>query len=160
MAKENTVSIQINPQDLNKVISLLGEVQTILKPYLIALTPEERKELPKMSDKTTPFVEKALEYAKSNPEFAPAYLNINELSIDVKAVNDLTSIVRPVEMLNENLNDTILLSGSEAYSAALTFYNSVKQAAKMNVPNAKSIYEDLKKRFEGQGRKKENGKTE
>jgi hypothetical protein len=30
----------------------------------------------------------------------------------------------------------------------------------MNVPNAKPIYEDLKKRFEGQGRKKENGKSE
>jgi hypothetical protein len=160
MAKENTVSIQIKPEDLNKVIGLLGEVQTILKPYLIALTPEDRKELPKMSDKTTPFVEKALEYAKSNPEFAPAYLNINELSIDVKAVSDLTSVARPVEMLNDNLNDTILLSGSEAYTAALTFYNSIKQAAKMNVPNAKPIYEDLKKRFEGQGRKKENGKSE
>jgi len=50
--------------------------------------------------------------------------------------------------LCDNLPDTEMLSGSEAYVAALTYYNSVKQAAKMNVPSAKAIYEDLRKRFE------------
>jgi len=50
------------------------------------------------------------------------------------------------------LNDTIMLSGSEAYVAALAFYKSVKVAASMNVAGAQPIYEDLKKRFEGQGR--------
>jgi hypothetical protein len=46
------------------------------------------------------------------------------------------------------------MSGSEAYTAALAYYNSVKQAAKMNVPNAKSIYKDLKQRFEKRIEKK------
>jgi hypothetical protein len=36
---------------------------------------------------------------------------------------------------------------------ALSYYNSVKQAAKVNAPEAKAIYEDLRKRFEKQGRK-------
>jgi hypothetical protein len=31
--------------------------------------------------------------------------------------------------------------------SALTYYNSVKQAAKTNVPNAKTIQEELAKRF-------------
>lgn len=41
-----------------------------------------------------------------------------------------------------------MVAGSEAYSAALTYYNTVKQANNMNIPGAKVIYEDLKKRFE------------
>jgi hypothetical protein len=48
----------------------------------------------------------------------------------------------------DNLRDTQMLAGSDAYTAALAYYNSVKQAAKMNVPNAKTIQEELGKRFE------------
>ncbi len=157
MNKENLVSIEIKPNDLTKILSLLTEVDSILKPYLIALTPEERKELPKMSDKTIPFVEKALEYAQSNPQFAPAYMSVPELKIDLTAVGDLTQVIRSVEALYENLSDTIMLSGSKAYVASLTFYNSIKQAAKLSIPNAKPIYDDLSKRFESQKKKKEDG---
>lgn len=156
MPKENSVSIQIKPADLKQVLTLLAEAEAILKPYLIALTPEERKEIPKMSDKTIPFVEKALEYAQTNPQLNPPYLSVPELKIDLEAVSDLTQVIRPVEALYENLSDTIMLSGSEAYVAALTFYNSVKQAAKLNIPNAKPIYDDLSKRFEAQKKKRED----
>ena len=45
------------------------------------------------------------------------------------------------------------LSGSEAYVASLAFYNSVKQAAKINIPGAKAISEDLKLRFTRQAKK-------
>jgi hypothetical protein len=155
MNKENLVSIEIKPNDLKQILTLLTEIKGILKPYLIALTPEERKDLAKMSDKTVPFVEKALEYAQANPQFAPAYMSVPELKIDLAAVNDLTQVIRPVEALYENLSDTIMLSGSEAYVAALTFYNSVKQAAKLSIPNAKPIYDDLSKRFDAQKKKRE-----
>ena len=40
-----------------------------------------------------------------------------------------------------------MMAGSEAYIASLSYYNSVKMAAKLNVPGAKPIYDDLKKRF-------------
>jgi hypothetical protein len=40
-----------------------------------------------------------------------------------------------------------LLAGSEAYQAALSFYNYVKVLAAQDVPNAKAVYEELKKRF-------------
>jgi hypothetical protein len=147
MAKENSVSIKITPDDLTKITDSLIIVEETLAKYLISLTPDERKEIPKMSDKTTPFVEKTLDYAEKETKFAPAYLDVPGLRTDIEAVNGLTKIHRTIEMLNQNLSDTIMLSGSEAYIAALSYYNSVKQAAKMNVPGAETIYDDLKKRF-------------
>jgi hypothetical protein len=39
-----------------------------------------------------------------------------------------------------------MLAGSEAYHAALTFYNAVKRAAADDVPGAKAVYEALKAR--------------
>lgn len=149
-SNENVVSIVIPSGDLQQVIIKLQEISNILKPYLIALTPEDRKTIAKMSDKTLPFVEKALDYAQSNPEFTPAYMSVPELQIDMKAVQDMTTILQYMIPICDNVSDTEMLSGSEAYLAALTYYNSVKHAAKMNVPSAKAIYDDLSKRFETQ----------
>ena len=50
--------------------------------------------------------------------------------------------------VQKEARDTISCQRAEAYVVALGNYNSVKQAAKMDVPGAKGIYEDLRKRFE------------
>lgn len=147
-SNENVVSVQIPEKDLETIMKKAQELQNLLKPYLIALRPEERQRGLKMSDKSLPFVEKAAEYAKTCPDFTPPYMEVEELAIDIKAVNDLTQVYRQVDQLCQGLNDTIMQSGSEAFAEALAYYNSVKQAAKMNRPNAKAVYEDLKKRFE------------
>jgi len=151
MTIENRVSIVIPPEVKQTVLLKLTEVDELLKPFLIALNVDERKALPKMADGSTPFVEKTLAYCKTNPQFMPTYVNIPELEIDFNAVTDLTEFSRICDKLTSGLSDTITLSGSEAYVASLSYYNSVKNAAKMNVPGAKAIYEDLKKRFENQG---------
>lgn len=148
MSKENVVSIEIPKKELQEVLAQVKEVKAKLRSYLISLQPSQRKELAKMSDKTFPFVEKVVEYVQSNPEFIPPYMQTEELFIDFKAFGDLKQVFREVEQLCKNLDDTMMMSGSEAYVSALAYYHSVKQAAKMNVPNAKSIYEDLKQRFE------------
>lgn len=145
---ENVVSTEIPYKQLNDIVTKTQELKGLLKPYLIALNPEDRKRGLKMSDKSLPFVEKAAEYAKSRTEFTPPFMEVNELAIDLKAVNDLTQVYREVDQLCKDLNDTIMQSGSEAFAEALAYYNSVKQAAKMNRPQAKAVYEDLKKRFE------------
>ena len=148
MSLENIISIEPAQETLDTVQAAVQTASDSLAPFLVSLTPEQRKELPKMSDKSTPFVEKALSYAASEPKLFPAYLDVEELKKDVNAVAALTTIYRSLAQLTEQLNDTITLAGSEAYVAALAFYNSVKQAAKMNVPGAKTIYDDLKKRFD------------
>ena len=147
MVAENIVSIAFSEEDKTTVRDALTTLTNVLDNYLVALQPEERMELPKMSDGSTPFVHKALTYAEGNAGLAPAYLNVPELRRDVEAVETLQEFSRKLSQLNENLGDTIMLAGSEAYSAALTFYHSVKQASKINVPGAKTIYDDLKQRF-------------
>lgn len=144
---KNVVSVQIPKDKLTEIQNHVNQLQTLLAEYVVALTPDQRRVLPKMSDKTMPFVDKALEYGKANSEFVPAYMNLQDFEIDVQAVSDLKSVFNPLSQLCRNVEDTVILSGSEAYQAALTYYNNVKQAAKMNVPNAKNISDDLGKRF-------------
>ncbi|MDR3350575.1 MAG: hypothetical protein LBN98_02860, partial [Prevotellaceae bacterium] len=56
--------IQIPPEVLIQVQSLVDTAINLLSPYVLPLTPEERRDLPKMGNKTLSFVEKAIEYAR------------------------------------------------------------------------------------------------
>ncbi|MBI9073105.1 MAG: hypothetical protein JEY94_16000 [Melioribacteraceae bacterium] len=153
MPEQNKVSIEIPPEILDELEESVKNISEKLKPYLIALTPEERRAIPKMSDKSVPFVEKALSYAEDSSEFTPVYLKVDEMKIDVKAVNDLNRIFKPITQIYSNLDDTIMYSGSEAFQSALSYYKSVKMAADMDIPNAKTVYEDLSKRFANRSKK-------
>jgi len=145
---ENKINFVIPDEVITKVTQKLNEVVAALQPYLIALSPEERRTIPKMSDKTMPFVEKTLEYCETAPQFAPPYLDRQALYGDMKVTQQLTPLYRTVKAVHDGLDDTVMEAGGESYVNALGYYNSVKQAAKMDVPGAKSIYEDLSKRFE------------
>ena len=148
MPIENRVSVVLTPELLEQCGAAINTLTAALSPLLLSISKEERQALPKMSDKTIPFVDKVIEYSQSNPEFTPPFLNMVEMKVDVKAVDDMLKLYHPLEQLLSKMNDTVMLSGSEAYTAALTYYNTVKQATAMNVPGAKVIYNDLKKRFE------------
>jgi len=159
MGNENRVSFVVPPEAIQTARESNGVTASALKAYLIALTPAERRKLLKMGDKTLAFVEKICEYAADAPEFVPAFLNVVEMNNDLNNATGLNTVYRPMLETVGNLSDTILASGSDAYKAALLYYNSVKSAAKNNVPNAKAIYEDLKKRFESQGKTVEPSTT-
>lgn len=154
MAIENKISITIPETDLQAAADAINTAREILAPFLIALTPDDRKEILKMSDGTRPFVEKVMDYVKTQPSFLPQFVPVEEMDKDWKANNDVSALYKSAALLCDDLNDTMMLAGSEVYEASLAYYNSVKFAARMRAPNAKGIYDDLKMRFERQGKRK------
>jgi hypothetical protein len=111
MPESNQVSIVIPPEILTEVETSVATIKTKLEPYLVALTPEERHGIPKMSDKTIPFVEKTLNNAETVPKFAPPYMNVAELKVDFTAVKDLSAILNPLLGVTSNLEDSKMVSG-------------------------------------------------
>jgi hypothetical protein len=144
MAVENRGPIKLSVEDKTAIANAVNVLTTKLQPYLIALSPNERNNLPKINDKTFSFVNKATEYAGTNPEFTPIHIDVDSLTADVNTVAALRSIAGVLEQTVAYLNDTILLTGSEALVASLSYYNSVKHAAQKGHINAKPIHEDLK----------------
>ncbi len=143
----NSVSLKISQADWDKIQQAIQSLQSILQPHLVTLSSTERSQMPRMADKTVAFVQKSLDYAKTTPQLNPPYLNLTEMAIDIEAVSQLKQILNPLLQLIQPLEDTIVLSGSEAYSAALMYYGAIKEANKHNVLGAKVIYEDLAQRF-------------
>jgi hypothetical protein len=74
--------VQAIPSDvLSQAQTKINETAALLAPYIVALTPAERHELPKMGEKTISFVEKACNFAKQNPNLAPPYLDMRSARI-------------------------------------------------------------------------------
>lgn len=148
MSQENLVSIVIPADKLTAIQTNINALSTSLENYLLFnLTPSDRLELSKMGDKTIVFVQKSLEYAESNPTLVPAYLDITEAKKDFALSQELNNILKQISTLQRAIEDTTMVSGSEAYNAALVFYNSVKGASRVNVPGSEAVYNDLQQRF-------------
>lgn len=153
MGIANNVSIVINEEAKAKIKTAIETIYANL-PLLITLSNDQRQTLPKMGDKTVAFVTKSLEYARQNPDLVPKYLDMNEYAKDVEAINALFQVASPLEKLVEELDDTMLLAGSEAYMASLAFYNALKAAMNAGEKGLKNIYDDLSSRFPGRPTKK------
>lgn len=147
MSIQNQIDTVLSEALIGEITASLQQVREQLKPYLNALTVEERKYLPKMGDKTLATVQKIQSYAQTNPEFLPSYMNLPEFGNDVKLASQLTPILNVLTQLESDVNDTVMLAGSEAYQASLLYYGQVKQADAKGVASAKPIYDDLKGRF-------------
>lgn len=147
MATSNQISIDIPQSVVDEVSKKLKECRDALAPYLQALTPEQARSLFKMGDKTVSTVQKVDDFVETNPEFVPGYMETAEFRKDSQVVKQLAPIHAVVEQISSDLNDTIMLAGSEALMNALLYYGSVREASAKGVASAKPIYEDLKPRF-------------
>lgn len=148
---ENKVSITISEETIAGILKSIASIEQNL-PFMINLTAEERQALPKLGDKSLSFVNKSFEYAKQNPKVVPSFLDLKEFEKDVLAVTQLKKILIPLKQLFEKVDDTNLQAGSEAYTAALIFYNAIKGAARAGEPGMKTVYDDLSVRFPGRGK--------
>lgn len=145
--QNNRISIQLSDEDRQQIEAAMKVMQDKLLPQLVVLQPQDRRELPKMGPRSVAFVTKALEYGRANPQWCPPYIDIAELEADIRAVALLQSVQRPLSQLADQLDDSLLLAGSEAYTEALKIYQAAKSAARANQPGAGTAAEDLARQF-------------
>jgi hypothetical protein len=158
MATKNLISAAIPQTDISEIKTA---IQTIIAktPFLISLTDDQRKGGLKLGDKTVGFVDKVVDYLKTNPYLIPAYLDTAEFKKDYQLTKELLEILRILRPLVQNMEDTATEAGIEALSAALVYYNAVKTASKQGIEGAKVIYEDLQRRFPGGSGNKTQSET-
>jgi hypothetical protein len=65
--KDNQHTQAIPSAVLDQALTKIQEIQPLFAPYMLALPPEERRELPKMGAKTINFMEKSYDFAGAKP---------------------------------------------------------------------------------------------
>ncbi len=150
MATKNLVSATLLAENKTAIKAAFQTIDEKM-PFLINLTDDQRDDGLKLGDKTVGFLDKFDTYSKTNPEFIPSFLNMPEFEKDYALIEDLNELIKIANALTQKIQDTLSEVGMEALAAALIYYGPVKDAAKNGVPNAKTIYDDMKKRFPGGG---------
>ena len=78
-------SFDIPDDDLQAVQAAVQSLQAKLIPHLVNIGTDEKRALSKMGSKSVDFVSKTLNYASTNPQFRPAFVDIDSFSRDVSA---------------------------------------------------------------------------
>ncbi|MBD2039025.1 hypothetical protein H6F76_29160 [Leptolyngbya sp. FACHB-321] len=146
----NRISAALTQSDREAVMDAITTIKTRL-PFLIDLTAEECKALPKMGDKSRAFVSKALEVATQNPDFLPRSFDLEEMRKDVQLFEAMYPIVIALAQLQELVDDTTTAAGSEAMAAALQVYSYAKASGQG--AGLEGLVEELGQRFARKTRK-------
>lgn len=156
---KNLISAELSSENEELAISKLDELKAIF-PFLIDLTVDERRHKSKMGKKTLDFVDRALIYAREHNSLIPPFVDLAEFEKDFVLLKQLQRILSVLEPFTEQIRDTKMQLGAEAYHAARDFYNSTKRAAKSGVHGSDHIAKDLgeryKRRFEDNAKPEEN----
>jgi len=123
------IDATLSATDLEDVMAALETVRQKL-PFLVGLTPTERRQLAKIGRKSQTFVVKALDMAATHTELMPRCLNVEEARRDVELFEALNPVLQTLNQLRELVEDTQMVVGSEAYAAARLAYSSAKTSGK------------------------------
>jgi hypothetical protein len=148
MPNDNRVSAEVTAANVTVIKTKLTEILALL-PFLINLTKDERIKMAKLGPASLAFDEQCASYMASAPNLIPPFVDAAEVTKDRKLRLVLADLLREAKKLCERLDDTLMEVGSEIWMADLSFYQTVRQAARRDVAGADTVYDDLKERFPG-----------
>ena len=151
---DNRVSATLSDADRQAVLAAIQTIRQKL-PFLIDLTTDERRRLPKMGDTGRAFVDRALVVAEQNPDILPRSFDLEEFRRDVELLDALRPVALALGQLQELVDDTLLEVSGEAYAAALAVYSYTRAGGKGAALDG--LLEGMAKRF---ARKSSGGKAE
>ena len=146
--KQPIVTVDIPAAVLQQLAELATQAEALAAPYLVPLTAEQRKKRLKMGDKSVAFVTKTFHFASATPAYAPAFVDVEGLGVNLATVAGLEPVAARFANLGYGLESTNMVASGSAQAAGLLIYNRVQEAADNNQPGAQPVYNELKTQFE------------
>ena len=147
----NQISAELSDQGLAEVQQAIATIRQKL-PFLVLLSPGEKKATAMLDEGRIPFALKAVEYASSEASISPNPSLLKEAKKDLEVYTKLQTVERELCRLSEMVSDTRMLAGGELYQFARVTYKMAKISASLNVPGTKSIVDDLGRLYAPQGK--------
>ena len=135
----------------------LNNIKEALDTYAKHLRALDRKRLNGVGIKKLGFIERAYELALENGEFLPHYLTLDRFGNDFEYFLDFRALTDTTAQIREQLWNITIQSADIAYTDALEFYSSVREAAKRRVDAAETLYAALFPFFKEHGKRGVNG---
>ena len=137
MPYEN-ISATVSDQAMAEIKGAIATIHAQL-PFLINLTPDERRKRFKMGDKSLAFVRNSVTATQNTPDIVPGNFDIAEFNRDYQ--------------LTETVDDTLLAIGSESMASSLLVYDYAKTTSRHS-PGIKNVADQLGERFKAVGKRR------
>jgi len=121
----------------------LNAIKEMLESFAAHLRSLDRMRLNGVGIKKMGFIDRAYELALENGEFLPHYLTLEKFGTDIQYFMDFRSLTDVVTQIRELLWNITIQSADVAYTDALEFYSSVREAAKRRVDAAETLHNSL-----------------
>ena len=112
-------------------------------PFLVNLTPKERKQKGPQARRRDIYAITCHEIAKNEPMLVPPTIDMAGWENDLDLINKLSSLKRQVAQLYEALDDTVLALKAETSMPSDLFYKTLKLLSKTNVPGVNVMVDRL-----------------
>lgn len=152
---QNRIDAVLTPEKAKEIIDALREYETEL-PFLIDLSQDEIRSLPKMGDRGLPFVMDSLTLGEQDDSFLPRSFDITKMRKDVNLLQQLPPLITAVEHFLELLKDTRIIVESDAFAAALEIYAAAQRSG--NGEALTAALKEMGRRFDRKPKPKEEPK--
>ena len=126
----NLVSTQISDEDLQTVLQAINTIHEKL-PFLMKLSPGDKKTTAMLDDGRYPFAIKAVDYASREVSISPNAQLLEEAQKDMNVYDKLQTVDRELSRLSEMVCDTRMMAGAELYTFARVAYKMAKISASL-----------------------------
>jgi hypothetical protein len=148
MTSDNRISAVLSEQDVATVQGALATMREVL-PFLVTLSAQDRREMPRLGLKSAGFDEKCVMYMASRAQFVPGFINTADVQKDRNLRSQLMRFATELQTLATSVDDTLQAISSALWMADRAYYQSVREAAHCGREDAQDVYEDLAQGFPG-----------
>jgi len=126
---QNLIDMSLTAENLSAIDTAFAQLETQFAG-LLALTPDTRRQLSKMGDKSEAFCRQAVNILSENPGILPRDFDLEGLQRDLAALDALRPRMIRFTKLYKRLQDSDMALGSDLMTASLEGYSFLKVAGK------------------------------
>jgi len=124
---QNRISLRLTGEDIVAAEDAITTLEQRLTG-LIGLTPDERRELTKMGDKSEAFCRQAVITLGKHPDVLPRNFDVDEYRADLAALDTLRPLLVRLQRVYDRMVDSEMALGSDLMVASLEGYAHLKVA--------------------------------
>ena len=129
MPKQNLIAASVSDADQTAVLTAIETIKNKL-PFLVSLTPDQRRSLTKMGDNSTAYVDKCYQFAMANSEKLGSDFGADEFTADYELFQQFQPIVVAMRELSQAIADTELAISSDLMVRSNLAYGLMKVLGK------------------------------
>ena len=153
MPFQNIITQHLTDAERTQVYSLIGQIESIVQPYMVNLSPEQNKALGKINERNKLFVQKVLDYRVSQPNLSSPDVDWAEFEADMNSRNSYEQIAGRLTARTKAITETRRLHDHDVYKNGLIDYQYAKYKDKTQQGGGyDSKIEELKQFFNNGGK--------